>query len=331
MPKFSVIIPVYNRPQEVDELLGSLTEHSFSDFEIVFVEDGSTEPCKDIIDPYKEKFTIIYHFKENSGPGDSRNVGMTLAKGEWFIFFDSDCLIPAGWFEAVEAHLAANPLDAFGGPDAADPSFNRLQKAINFSMTSFLTTGGVRGKKKSLDTYQPRSFNMGLKREVFEKVGGFGNIHPGEDPDLSYRIMKDGFKTGFIPGAKVFHKRRINFKKFYKQVYKFGVVRPILMKWHPEHRKLTYFFPSLFLVGSVILLFLGIFTNGFFFLPLLLFCTLIFLASFFQTGDLLIAGMAIVTSLIQLWGYGWGFLKSFIQILLLGGEEKKKFPDFFFR
>ncbi|MBN4071416.1 glycosyltransferase, partial [Crocinitomix catalasitica] len=244
-----MIVPVYNRPVEVAELLSTLVEQTFKEFDILIIEDGSTEDCKAIVNQFSDRLDIKYFFKDNSGPGESRNFGMEKAEGDYMIFFDSDCLIPPNYFDEVEKYLAGQPLDCWGGPDDAHPSFTTIQKAINYSMTSVITTGGVRGKENRLDNFQPRSFNMGISQEVYKKVGGFGDIHPGEDPDLSYRIMDAGFKTGLIKDAVVFHKRRIDLQKFVKQVYKFGVVRVILMKWFPNKTKLTYFLPTSFLVG----------------------------------------------------------------------------------
>jgi glycosyltransferase involved in cell wall biosynthesis len=212
--KYSVIVPVYNRPVEVEELLDSLAKQTWNQFDILIVEDGSTEDCRAICDKYSDRLDINYYFKENSGPGSSRNFGMEKATGEYMIFFDSDCLIPTQYFEEVEKFISQNKLDCWGGPDDAHPSFTIIQKAINYSMTSVITTGGVRGKENKLDKFQPRSFNMGISQKVYKAVGGFGDIHPGEDPDLSYRIMDAGFTTGLIPRAHVFHKRRIDFQKF---------------------------------------------------------------------------------------------------------------------
>lgn len=331
MKKYSVIVPVYNRPKELEELLDSLSKQSYTNFEVIIIEDGSSEPAESVVQAYSDRLELHYFFKENSGPGDSRNVGMEKAKGAYLLFFDSDCLIPPQYFDAVEKHLAERPLDAFGGPDSADPSFSNVQKAINFAMTSGLTTGGVRGKENALDNYQPRSFNMGISRAVYEKVGGYGDIHPGEDPDLSYRIREAGFSVGLIPGAFVYHKRRIDFKKFAKQVYKFGVVRPILIKWYPQYFKPTYFLPSIFLLGTIGLLVLGIFYSTLFLLPLGILALILFSSALFNTGHIGIAIMAVFASFLQLFSYGYGFLKSAIQILLLKRAERKVFPDFFFK
>lgn len=328
--KYSVIVPVFNRPQEVEELLESLALQSFKDFELVLIEDGSSERCDHIVQRYAERLVIQYYYKTNTGPGDSRNVGMERARGDYFLFFDSDCVIPPQYFEVLDKSLTERPLDCFGGPDNAHESFSDVQKAINYSMTSFFTTGGIRGRKKQLDKYQPRSFNMGFRREVYEKVGGFGTIHPGEDPDLSYRILKAGFSVGLVADAFVYHKRRIDFEKFWQQVYKFGVVRVILMKWHPESQKLVYWLPTAFLLGTAFLLLLTVAVSGFFFVFLIAYCLLIFIDALNQKLSPAIAGMAIFASFIQLFGYGYGFLKAYIKINLQGQDERKAFPKCFF-
>ncbi len=328
--KYSIIIPIYNRPDEAHELLESLSKQSVQDFEIIMVEDGSSHPCKHIVEMYAKQFNIQYFFKTNSGPGDSRNFGMQKAKGDYLIFFDSDCLIPEHYFKEVNAFLSQNPLDCFGGPDAAHPSFSIVQKAINYAMTARLTTGGIRGKKNTIDTYQPRSFNMGFTQEVYQKIGGFSDIHPGEDPDLSYRIMQAGFRVGLIEKAHVYHKRRIDFKKFAKQVYKFGVVRIILMKWYPKHKKLTYFLPSTFLLGNLFLMLLSIFYSFWFLIPIIVFAMISFADAFYQTKHTSIAFYAVLASFIQFFAYGYGFLKSYLLIKILKRDPRKALPEFFF-
>ncbi|MBC7487498.1 MAG: glycosyltransferase [Cytophagaceae bacterium] len=330
MKKYSVIVPVYNRPQEVKELLDSLRTQTYKDFELILVEDGSTEPCEYLVADYTDTFPIQYFFKPNSGPGDSRNFGMDKATGEYLIFFDSDCLIPSHYFQALTDHQALHPLDAFGGPDAAHESFSTVQKAINQSMTSFVTTGGIRGRKNQLDKFQPRSFNMGLKHEVYVQVGGFSDIHPGEDPDLSYRIMNAGFKTGLVPEAFVYHKRRIDFGKFYTQVNKFGMVRVILMKWHPERsKKLVYYLPSLFVIGCVVLL-LASFWLPYTWVPMAFLTAVLWGEALIETDSFTIAFLSIFASYIQLFGYGWGFLKAQWQINLNEKDERVAFPKLFF-
>ncbi len=315
----------------MEELMESLSKQTNMNFDLIVVEDGSSETCELVLKKYQDQIDIEYFYKKNSGPGDSRNYGMAKAKGEYLIFFDSDCIIPPNYFEKVELFLKTKPLDAFGGPDAADVSFSNVQKAINYAMTSIITTGGVRGKENNLDKFQPRSFNMGITKKTFEQIGGFSDIHPGEDPDLSYRIMKAGLSTGLIPNAFVYHKRRVDFSKFAKQVYKFGIVRPILIKWYPDKFKLTYTFPTIFLLGSLFLILLSIFFSWVFLIPILAVAGIVFLESLFRTKSLIIAMLSILASFIQLYSYGFGFLKSFIKILIFKGDEREVFKDFFFK
>ncbi len=263
---YSFIIPVYNRPDEIQELLISLENISFKNsFEVVIIEDGSTISSEKIVKKFSKTLTISYYKKPNTGPGDSRNYGMQKAKGNYFLILDSDCIIPSDYLTHVDNSLNKSYVACFGGPDAAHETFSAIQKAINYVMTSFFTTGGIRGGKKSVDKFQPRSFNMGLSREAFLKTGGFGKIHPGEDPDLTIRLWKKGFKTKLIPEAYVYHKRRISWNKFLIQVKKFGKCRPILNFWHPETSKLTYWFPSFFAIGCLFSIVSMFFSN---FIPL---------------------------------------------------------------
>ncbi|UXP33062.1 glycosyltransferase [Reichenbachiella agarivorans] len=328
MIKYSVIVPVYNRPHEMKELLDSMAVQTRKDIEIIVVEDGSTDRCDHLMSGYD--LNIDYFYKPNTGPGDSRNFGMTKAKGDYLLFFDSDCLLPEDYFEQLDRGIAHQQPDAFGGPDAAHASFSDVQKAINYAMTSFLTTGGIRGGKKQLDKYQPRSFNMGISKEVYARVGGFSDIHPGEDPDLSFRIMEQGFKVVLIPQAKVFHKRRIDFSKFLKQVYKFGVVRVILNKWYPATKKTVYFLPSLFFIGVSLTVLLAVCYRVVFFLPLILYSVLLLVDAIRLGNSLKVSLMAIPAAWIQLLAYGFGFLKSMWKLHVLGLPERKAFPSFFF-
>ena len=329
---YSFIIPIYNRPDEIDELLASMVSFTTDiPFEVCIVEDGSQKDCRSIIEQYQDKLQISYHYKDNSGPGPSRNYGMKVAKGNYFIILDSDVIMPPDYLDVVEAALSTNYLDCFGGADSAHESFSNLQKAINYSMTSFLTTGGIRGRKTAVQNFEPRSFNMGISKACFEAVGGFGKIHPGEDPDLSWRIKKAGFKTGFISGAAVFHKRRISWSKFKQQVTKFGLVRPILNTWHPESRKITFWFPTLFILGlvvSLILLILGYWwfaaLYAFYFCLLLIHATIL-------NKSLSIGLMALWATCVQFYGYGMAFLKSFWQVRLLKKDPKQVFPHLFFK
>lgn len=329
---FSIIIPVYNRPDEINELLESLIQSTYSaNYEVVIIEDGSTITCEDVVKRYSDKLSISYYFKENSGPGDSRNYGMKKAKGDYFIIFDSDCIIPNHYLTEVNKELKANYVDCFGGPDKALKSFSSIQKAINFAMTSFLTTGGIRGGSEKIDKFQPRSFNMGISKKAFEASKGFGNIHPGEDPDLSIRLWKLGFETRLFSSAFVFHKRRIDWGKFTIQVSKFGKARPILNHWYPEYKKITYWFPSLFVLGfivSVILLFfLFDWALKFYFLYFIL----IFIISSIQNLNPIIGLLSIVAVWKQFFGYGFGFLESFFKIAILGKKPQDAFPELFFK
>ncbi|MEY8848705.1 glycosyltransferase family 2 protein [Psychroserpens sp. XS_ASV72] len=328
---YSFIIPVFNRPDEVQELLHSFTTLEFDrPFEIVIVEDGSTTDCKAIVDSYQDYFNIAYYYKQNSGPGPSRNYGMRHAKGNYFIILDSDCILPPQYLRNVDNQLQKNFVDCFGGPDAAHPSFSNLQKAINFSMTSILTTGGIRGGKSKDQKFQPRSFNMGLSQVAFEASNGFGNIHPGEDPDLVLRLLNLGFKTQLFPSAFVYHKRRISWSKFYKQVYKFGLVRPILNHWHPHSERLIYWLPTLFLMGFCFSLVFAIYGFPYFLFIYVLYFGISFLMALLQTKRIVIALMSILAIGIQFLGYGYGFLKSTIAIKFLNKEPEKRFPNLFF-
>lgn len=330
--EFSFIIPVFNRPNEIDELLHSFRNLNLhKNFEIVIVEDGSTKTSEDVIKRYQEQLHISYFTKANSGPGDSRNYGMQHAKGNYFIILDSDCILPPDYLHIVTSFLKNNFIDCFGGPDAAHENFSDLQKAINFSMTAFITTGGIRGNKKQINKFQPRSFNMGLSKDAFIKTGGFGNIHPGEDPDLSIRLWKLGYQTALISEAFVYHKRRISWTKFYKQVSKFGLVRPILNRWHPETKKITYWFPSLFILGLLVALVLAVFSYfqllalyGIYFL-------VVFLIALRSTRSLKIAIQSIFATMIQFTGYGFNFLKSITILRISTKEPEEIFPQLFFK
>ena len=329
---FSFIVPVYNRPDEIDELLESLTKFTSSiPFEIVIIEDGSTIPCGNIIEKYKDELTISYYFKPNSGPGDSRNYGMKVAKGDYFIILDSDCIIPQDYLTQVQMSLDAEYVDCFGGPDAALDSFSDIQKAINFTMTSFLTTGGIRGGSEKVDKFQPRSFNMGLSKIAFEASKGFGNIHPGEDPDLSIRLWNLGFKTKLIKSAFVYHKRRISWEKFQVQVNKFGKARPILNSWYPEHKKITFWFPTLFLLGFIFSVLLTFFNLPFFLALYGFYFLLLFITSLSFNKNLKIALYSLWATIIQFYGYGKGFLLSYFKISILKQKPQEAFPELFFK
>lgn len=317
MPRFSVIIPVYNRPDEIADLLESLSKQSLKNFEVVIVEDGSSVACKDVVDRYSDVIDIKYFYKENEGRSIARNVGMENASGEYFIFFDSDCVIPEDYFRIVTEQLDNDYSDCFGGPDAAHESFSSTQKAINFAMTSFLTTGGIRGGKVQLEKFTPRTFNMGFSREVYAKVGGFREMF-SEDIDMSKRIAEAGFRTRLIRQAAVWHKRRVDFRKFFRQVYVFGMSRITLKLLYTGSLKLVHTLPAFFVVGALALIILGILVSPWYFLPLGVYFFLIFAVAFLSTRSLVVALKAIPASMIQLTGYGIGFIKAFFTKIILG-------------
>jgi glycosyltransferase involved in cell wall biosynthesis len=308
---FSIIIPVYNRPNEIDELLESLTKQDLShDFEVLIIEDGSTIKSDIIVEKYKSQLNIKYFFKENTGAGASRNFGMQRASGNYFIILDSDVIVPTEYLSEVKKALENNYTDAFGGPDAAHKSFTALQKAINYSMTAVLTTGGIRGKKQAVGKFQPRSFNLGLSQKAFSETNGFSKMKNGEDIDLTFRLWKNGFETQLIEKAFVYHKRRSTIKQFFKQTFGFGTARPKLNRMYPETVKLTYWFPCIFIIGfdiSILLVILGfnqlLYFYGVYFL-------LIFLDSLLHNKNVRVAFLSIVTSFTQFLGYGLGFLES---------------------
>ncbi len=317
MKKFSVIIPVYNRPDEVDELLDSLARQSCHDFEVVIVEDGSTVPCRDVIDRYEGRLDLKYIYKENEGRSIARNVGIEASAGEYLVFFDSDCVIPELYFEVLEKALTDNPVDCYGGPDAAHDSFSDVQKAINYAMTSFWTTGGIRGGKVQLEKFVPRTFNTGFSREVYDRVGGFREMF-SEDIDMSTRIKQAGFSIGLIREAFVYHKRRVDFMKFLRQVYVFGMSRITLRLLYPGSLKLVHTLPAMFVCGCMALIVLAGVVSPWFLSPIGAYIILLFLSALVSTHSVRIALMAVPAAFIQLWGYGCGFIKAFVLKILLG-------------
>jgi glycosyltransferase involved in cell wall biosynthesis len=315
-PKFSVIIPVYNRPQEVKEILRSLATQTFKDFEVIVVEDGSSTRCEDIVDFFRDQLTIEYFFKPNTGPGPSRNAGFARAKGNYFVVFDSDCILPRDYFSIVVKSIAENHWDAWGGPDKTHDDFTTKQRAMGYTMSSVLTTGGIRGGKKHLGWFQPRSFNMGISRKVYEVTKGFKFDRFAEDIEFSIRMKKAGFKIGLIPDAFVYHKRRINFNQFYNQVYNFGKGRALIGRVHPEEIKLTHWFPSFFLLGTIGMLILPFISLYLFLFGVSLFTTYllaIFLHALIENRDFSVALLSVPAALCQLYGYGIGFLKEKFQ------------------
>ena len=360
--KYSIIVPVFNRPDEVDELLESLTRQTCRDFEVVIVEDGSEVRCEDVVQRYANRLPVRYFEKPNSGPGQSRNYGAERSQGEYLIVLDSDVVLPEGYLAAVDEELTANPCEAFGGPDRAHESFTPVQKAINYSMTSFFTTGGIRGGKKKLDKFYPRSFNMGIKKTLYEALHGFSNMRFGEDIDFSIRIFKSGARCRLFPEAWVWHKRRTDFRKFFRQIHNSGIARINLYKKYPESLKLVHLLPALFTVGVATLL--AIFLTGLIFaglglasahgasgcnmglvvtyfglalmllalLPLVLYATIILVDSALQNRSLRVGLLSIPASFIQLLGYGTGFLRAWWLRCICGrNEELQAFKKTFYK
>jgi glycosyltransferase involved in cell wall biosynthesis len=317
---FSIIIPLYNRPQEIKELLETLTLQTYKNFEVLVIEDGSKDDAEDIVKSFAGQLDIKYYVKENAGQGFARNYAFERANGDYFIIFDSDCLIPEDYLEIVNNSLAQNWLDAYGGPDAAHPSFTPTQKAISYAMTSPFTTGGIRGNKKSIGQFHPRSFNMGLSRQVWEKAGGFIITRSGEDIEYSIRIHGMGYKIGLIARAKVYHKRRTNFLQFYKQLHFFGRARINVYKFFPTELKAVHFFPALFTLGVIFLLIANLFSW-----PIAILCNviaaliilLIFFHALIKNKSVKIAFLSVVASFIQLTAYGLGFIQDFWRRLIL--------------
>ena len=315
-PRFSIIVPVYNRIDEVKDLLGSLENQTLKNFEVVIVEDGSTLPCRETVETTKG-VDVRYFFKENEGRSIARNHGMEHARGDYFEFFDSDCVIPENYFEVLSRELDTKPVDCFGGPDAAHESFTSTQKAINFAMTSFLTTGGIRGGKVSMEKFVPRTFNMGFSREVYNKVGGFREMF-SEDIDMSTRIREAGFSIALIRPAYVYHKRRVDFRKFLRQVYVFGMSRITLKLLYPGSLKLVHALPAVAVITGCVLLALAVTVSPWFLLPIGIYLLALFLSALMSTKSMLIAVKAIPASIIQICGYGCGFIKAYVVKILLG-------------
>lgn len=332
MIHYSIIIAVYNRPAEIKELLQSLSEQTYEhSFEVVVVEDGSSISSKDIVASFEDKLTVSYYNKVNGGPGDTRNFGMQRAKGNYFIILDSDCVLPAGYLDRVDQYLEESYVDYFGGPDAALHSFSAIQKAINYTMTSLLTTGGIRGTSQRIEKFQPRGFNMGISKEAFEASKGYRKIYIGEDVDLSIRLWELGFKSELFPEAFVYHKRRINWVKFYKQVNNFGKARPILNKNYPKYNKITYWFPSLFIFGGF-LSFIGALFKIYILLYVFIFYFfLIFIGASVSNKSIKVGLFAIVSTLVQFFGYGLGFIQSFVKLNINNQNEQKVMPKMFHR
>lgn len=313
---FSVIIPVYNRPKELHELLNSLTGQLFDDFEVIIIEDGSDLKSENLIADFSSSLNIKYYYQANQGQGFARNTGIKMATGPYFVFFDSDCIIPPTYFTTLYKAILERKLDAFGGPDAAEGSFSVLQKAIDFSMTSFWTTGGIRGKGSAPAKYQARGFNMGFSRNVYDEVGGFLDPNKGEDIEISIRIRKAGFKLELIEEAFVYHKRRNTLASFFRQSFSFGQNRVNVARFHPGAIKLVHLMPLAFFLGLLALLGTYLFNLSIFslFLGLYLVWSIgLFISALTASKSIAVAALALVTSYGQLISYGIGLLLALIR------------------
>ena len=346
--KYSIIVPVYNRPDEVDELLKSLCSQTLKDFEVIIVEDGSQKPCKDVCEKYADILPLHYYNKENSGPGQSRNYGVERAHGEYVIILDSDVVLPEGYLDAIDSALDHQPssIVAWGGPDASHPSFTPVQKAISYSMTSFFTTGGIRGGKAKLDKFYPRSFNMGIRRDVYQQLGGFTKMRFGEDIDFSYRIVEAGYMPRLIPEAWVWHKRRTDFRKFFRQVYNSGIARINLEKRHPGTLKLVHLLPMVFTIGVIAMILCSAVGRALMhyedehrwywlcaapWLPILFYSLVICVDSTLQNKSLKVGLLSIPAAFTQLMGYGFGFIESWWKRCVLKQDEFQAFEKTFYK
>ncbi len=344
--KYSIIVPVYNRPDEVDELLDSLTRQTEKDFEVIIVEDGSQKDCRSVVEKYCDRLNVAYFAKPNSGPGQSRNYGAERAKGEYLLILDSDVVLPEGYLAAVSAELERKPADAFGGPDRSHPSFTDTQKAISYSMTSFFTTGGIRGGKKKLDKFYPRSFNMGIRRDVYLRLGGFSPMRFGEDIDFSIRIFKAGCRCRLFSEAWVWHKRRTDLRKFFRQVYNSGIARINLYKKYPESLKLVHLLPMVFTVGVIALVLTSAVGRVLMsycdphrwywlcaapWLPIIAYALLLFLDSALKNRSCRIGAISVAAAFVQLMGYGFGFISAWWKRCILRHDEFHAFDKTFYK
>lgn len=345
---YSIVVPVYNRPDEVDELLESLCSQTLKDFEVVIVEDGSQKPCKDVCDKYANILNLHYYYKDNSGPGQSRNYGVEHANGDYVIILDSDVVLPEGYMMAINSQLSTYNFQpvCWGGPDAAHPSFTPIQKAISYSMTSFFTTGGIRGGKKKLDKFYPRSFNMGIRKDVYLQLGGFSKMRFGEDIDFSYRMVEAGYQPQLFPDAWVWHKRRTDFRKFFRQVYNSGIARINLEKRHPGTMKLVHLLPMIFTVGVIALILISavgralmhyVDRDQFYWmcfapwLPLLLYSLVILIDSTIQNKSLKVGLLSVPAAFVQLMGYGFGFIEAWWKRCVQRKDEFQAFEKTFYQ
>ncbi len=343
--EYSIVVPVFNRPDEVGELLESLCAQTRAGFEVIIVEDGSQTDSRSVVESYAGRLDVKYFAKQNSGPGLSRNYGAERAGGEYIIVLDSDVVVPPDYLQAVSDELARQPTDAFGGPDRSHPSFTDTQKAISYSMTSFFTTGGIRGGKKKLDKFYPRSFNMGVRRDVYLRLGGFSRMRFGEDIDFSIRIFKAGCSCRLFPKAWVWHKRRTDFRKFFRQVYNSGIARINLYKKYPESLKAVHLLPAAFTIGVIALVLTSAAGRILMhydnihrwywlcagpWLPILAYCALIAADAATRNRSLKIGALSVGAAFVQLMGYGFGFLSAWWKRCIRGKDEFSAFDKNFY-
>ena len=344
--KYSIIVPVYNRPDEVDELLQSLCEQTVKDFEVLIVEDGSIKTCKDVCDKYANILVLHYYAKDNSGPGQSRNYGAERASGDYLLILDSDVVLPTDYLAAIDKELQHQQTEAFGGPDAAHPSFTPIQKAISYSMTSFFTTGGIRGGKAKLDKFYPRSFNMGIRRDVYLELGGFTKMRFGEDIDFSYRIVEAGYRPRLFSEAWVWHKRRTDFRKFFRQVYNSGIARINLEKRHPGTMKIVHLLPTVFTIGVISLIIISAVGRALMYyvdqdqfywmcfapwIPIILYSLMILIDSTVKNRSIKVGLLSVPAAFVQLMGYGLGFIESWWKRCVLKQDEFQAFEKTFYK
>lgn len=329
---FSIIIPLYNRPEEINELIASLIVQTYKEYEIIIVEDGSKISSENIIKNYQNSNSnIFYYSKQNEGPGPTRNYGSEKAKGDYFIFLDSDCIVPQDYLSIVNTFLINNKVDCFGGPDRAMDSFTPIQKAINYSMTALLTTGGIRGSKKSADKYYPRSFNMGIRARVFNELEGFAPMRFGEDLDLSMRIIENGYSTKLIHEAWVYHKRRTNFRKFYKQIFNSGIARITLSLKHRGTFKIVHTAPTVIMLGTILSIALSLFGFPYFLYLVIIYFGTILIDSTIQNKNVRVGFLSIVSALVQHSAYGAGFILAFFKRIILKKSEFEAFKKNFYK
>jgi len=322
---FSVIIPVYNRPQELDELLACLTKQIYTNFEVLIIEDGSQLDSKSVVNQYQKQLSISYFVKENGGQGFARNYAFERAKGDFFVILDSDALIEPNYLQAVYGGIQQNKLDLFGGPDQDHPSFTPVQKAISFAMTSIFTTGGIRGKAKNVGgQFHPRSFNMGISRKVWEATKGFKITRMGEDIEFSIRCISLGFKSGLIPEAFIYHKRRTSFKQFYNQIHFFGRARINISRFFPAELKWVHFFPACYFIffwNTILLNILLPMIGNVLFLGLFVYWLAIFVDALVKTKSLKVSLLGLIAANIQLLAYGQGFIEEGLKKITSTSQE----------